>query len=76
MDQIIKSELISFVDEYNRVCEGNFDYEVKDELFIIITEGFITRTFINMFMKRFSEKELLYVILYTGEHLEMVIEKL
>lgn len=75
MEKNLKNELISFVDEYNRVCERKFNYEFKDEQFIIITEGFITFTFMEMFMERFSDKGICFVIVYTGGHLEMIIAK-
>lgn len=75
MEKNIKSELVEFVNEYNRVCERNFDYEVEGGQFKIITEGFVSKTLVEMFMERFSEKELSFVIAYVGEHLEMIITK-
>lgn len=73
MELILKSELISFVDEYNRVCERDFECEVTDDEFRIITEGFITATFLNMYMERFRDKGLTFVVVYNGEKLVMLI---
>lgn len=72
---MIKSELVAFVNEYNRVCERNFGYEVEDGYFVILTEGFVSKTLVDMFMERFSDKGITFVITYVGEHLEMIISK-
>lgn len=73
MEKNIKRELVEFVDEYNRVFKRNFYCEDKDVFFVIYTEGFVSKTFVDMFMERFSDKGLSFVVSLVLDKLEFEV---
>ena len=75
MELIIKSRLIRFVEEYNRICEREMKCEFENDSCFISGEEIISSTFIEMFDEAFPEKPLVYYFGVRGTSIYMCIYK-
>lgn len=76
MTQTIKSKLIRFVEEYNRVCESHMIAEFEGDSCFIFGEDIISSTFLLMLDETFPEKPFNFYIGVRGTSIYMCIYQL